>query len=99
MFKIIEITKKICILCKHFSSDVNLNDLLLLMINKFMHNKVIHNAGLFMVLTSIENVDVLPAIMNTAEVFVNVRFQCLVFTLIEGEILNGTVSETTPRGI
>jgi len=78
---------------------VNLNDILVLMINQFMHNKVIHNAGLFVVMTSVEHVQVLPAIMNKSDIFVNVSFQCLVFTLVEGETLVGTVSECTPQGI
>lgn len=69
------------------------------MVNKFMHNKVVHGAGLFIVVTSIENVQVLPAIMNNPDIFINVRFQCLVFTLSEGETLVGKITECSSKGL
>lgn len=99
MFKIIEITRRINIPCKYFNKNVDLNQIIVLLINKFMHNKVIYNAGLFVILTSVEQVQVLATIMNKSDIFVNVRFQCLVFSMVEGETLLGTITECTPLGL
>ena len=99
MFKLIEIGRRICIPCKYLNKSVDLNQIIVLTINKTMQNKVIHNAGLFIILTSVDKVEVLPTIMNKSDIFVNVKFQCLVFTLVEGESLVGTVSECTPLGL
>ena len=98
MFKLIEISRRICIQCKYFDRNVDLNMILVHSINSTMNNKVIHGAGLI-ILTSIETVEVLPAIMRNADIFLNVSFQCLVFTLAEGETLVGTVSECTRDGL
>lgn len=99
MFKLIEIKRRICIPCKYFNKNVDLNQIVVLLINKTMQNKVIHNAGLFIIVTSVDSVAVLPAIMNKSDIFVNVTFQCLIFTMIEGETLVGTISECTPQGL
>lgn len=99
MFKLIEMSRRICIPCKYFNKDINLNHLLLLMINKFMTNKVIFDSGLFIIVTNIESHEVLPTIMNKSDIFISVRFQCLVFTLIEGETLTGTITDCTPHGL
>lgn len=69
------------------------------MLNKFMYNQVIHNAGLFIIVTSIENFEVLPLIMNKSDIFVNVCFQCMVFSMIEGETLTGTITDCNPLGL
>ena len=99
MFKIIEMCRRICIPCKYFHKDADLNKIIVLMVNKFMHNKVIYNVGLFIILTSVDHVKVFPTIMNKSDIFISVRFQCLVFTLVEGEALLGTINECTPQGL
>lgn len=92
-------SRRICIPSKYFDNHIPLDRLLLLMVNKFMANKVVHNAGLFLIVTSIESHQVLPTIMNRSDIFLSVRFQCIVFTLIEGEMLTGTIGECTPQGL
>lgn len=99
MFSIIEMVRRICIPCKYFNKDVDLNKILLLMLNKFMHNKVIHGAGLFVIVTSIDSIQVLSSIMNKPDIFVNVTFQSLIFTLVEGETLVGTIKDCSPQGL
>lgn len=99
MFKIIELTKRICIPCRYFNKNVDINEILILLLNKNLFNQIIYNAGLFIIVTSIENHQILPAIMNKSEVFVNVCFQCLVFTLIEGEVLTAKINDCSPAGL
>lgn len=98
MFRLIEITRRIKIEPRFFNPTVDLNKILILVVNKFMANQVIPGAGLFIMLTSIEHAEVMPAIMNNADIFVRLTFQCLVFTLLEGETIKAKVKESTPQG-
>ncbi|KAH9497194.1 DNA-directed RNA polymerase III subunit RPC8 [Dermatophagoides farinae] len=99
MFQIIELTKRICIPCRYFSRNVDMHELLLLLLNRCMYNKVIYNAGLFIIVTSVEGYEILSAIMNKSDLFVNCRFQCLIFNLIEGETMVAKIQECTPQGV
>lgn len=99
MFKLIEISRRICVPCKYFNPNVDSNKMLIILVNQNMQNKVIRDAGIFIILTSIEAVEVLPTIMNKADIFANVTFQCLVFTMVKGETLVGTISDCTPQGL
>ncbi|XP_027206234.2 syntaxin 18 [Dermatophagoides pteronyssinus] len=84
---------------KNAGSHVDMHDLLLLLLNRCMYNKVIYNAGLFIIVTSIKGYEILSAIMNKSDLFVNCRFQCMVFNLIEGETMIGKIQECTPQGV
>ncbi|KAH7643801.1 hypothetical protein HUG17_6163 [Dermatophagoides farinae] len=79
--------------------NVDMHELLLLLLNRCMYNKVIYNAGLFIIVTSVEGYEILSAIMNKSDLFVNCRFQCLIFNLIEGETMVAKIQECTPQGV
>ncbi|XP_046913210.2 syntaxin 18 [Dermatophagoides farinae] len=84
---------------KNAGRNVDMHELLLLLLNRCMYNKVIYNAGLFIIVTSVEGYEILSAIMNKSDLFVNCRFQCLIFNLIEGETMVAKIQECTPQGV
>ncbi|KAH9399084.1 DNA-directed RNA polymerase III complex subunit Rpc25 [Tyrophagus putrescentiae] len=97
MFKLIELSRRICIPCRFFDPHADHHRLLVLLVNQSMQNKVIRDAGIFILLTSIEAVEVLPTIMNKSDIFAQVTFRCLVFTAVKDETLVGTISDCSPE--
>eukprot|EP00040_Diaphanoeca_grandis_P036904 m.237734 g.237734 ORF g.237734 m.237734 type:complete len:206 (+) comp33711_c2_seq1:283-900(+) len=97
MFVLSEISDVVRLLPKYFGDDKNKR--LELELNKRFANKVIHKLGLCIILHDLLSISDAHIYPGDGAAHIRVRFRMVVYRPFNGEILQGTIKSSSPKGI